>query len=151
MLNGGAECQFVKIFCAEGAENELWEDYLNYFTGGRKRLEKRSGWTSWYNYYTRITEPLILQNLEALKAARIPLDIFQIDDGYQAAVGDWLHVNHKFPHGMASLAAEIRQAGYQPGIWLAPFIYERKSRIYREHKDWLLRDKYRKGVITTGR
>jgi alpha-galactosidase len=146
-VDGGSDLELVKIFMAEGTEKELWEEYLSFFDHGRKKLPKCSGWTSWYNYYTHITEDIIVNNLNSLSEERIPIDIFQIDDGYQAAVGDWLHINHKFPQGMADIAARIKKAGYRAGIWLAPFICERKSKIYREHRDWFLRDRYHRPVV----
>ena len=66
--------------------------------------------------------------------------LFQIDDGY-CKVGDWLEVDAgKFPHGMKPLADEARAAGFLPGLWVAPFVCERDSRIFRECDDWLLRD-----------
>ncbi len=134
-------CELVKVFISEGDERDLWNDYLSRFSGNREKAAKYTGWTSWYNYYTHISEPIILHNLQAMKNENIPIDIFQIDDGYQESVGDWLHINKKFPNGMGYLAEQINEAGYRPGIWLAPFICERKSRIFREHKDWILCDK----------
>ncbi|MCB9080154.1 MAG: alpha-galactosidase [Lewinellaceae bacterium] len=98
-----------------------------------------TGWTSWYRYYTQIDQSIIQANVRAFQQARIPLDYFQIDDGYQQAVGDW-EPNAKFSAGMASLATAIRAAGYEPGLWLAPFICEEKSSLRREHPDWIARD-----------
>jgi 2-hydroxy-3-keto-5-methylthiopentenyl-1-phosphate phosphatase len=63
----------------------------------------------------------------------------QIDDGYQAAVGDWLETNARFPSGLAALAAAIRDAGFVPGLWTAPFCAVPESRLYRERREWLLR------------
>ena len=63
----------------------------------------------------------------------------QIDDGYQTAIGDWLSVNAKFPSGMAALARRIRDTGYRPGLWLAPFTVSANSLLARDHPDWLVR------------
>ena len=51
-----------------------------------------TGWCSWYYYYSRVTENDVLENLEWLRRHRteLPLEYFQIDDGYQPAPGDWL-------------------------------------------------------------
>jgi alpha-galactosidase len=97
-----------------------------------------TGWTSWYNYYTDIDAGIIRSNLRAFADLRIPADIFQIDDGWQRAIGDWTEANDKFPEGMKALADEVHAAGFQAGLWLAPFIVEHKSRILEEHPDWLL-------------
>ena len=40
-------------------------------------------------------------DLEALSKVDADIDIFQIDDGFQTATGDWLSVDPvKFPNGM---------------------------------------------------
>ena len=66
-------------------------------------------------------------NLETLAKARDRLTVryVQLDDGYQAKVGDWLSVNWKFPAGLKDLAQRIRKDGIVPGIWTAPFIVQR--------------------------
>ena len=97
-----------------------------------------SGWTSWYHYYTDIDQAIIQQNLRAYADLRIPADIFQIDDGWQRAIGDWTEANEKFPEGMKAIADAVHAAGMQAGLWLAPFIVEHKSRIMTEHPEWLL-------------
>lgn len=99
------------------------------------------GWCSWYQYYSKVTSAQISENLHALKKVpgQLPLKKFQIDDGWQRQVGDWLSFRRTFPHGLAGLVKEINQAGFQPGLWLAPFIVHPGSRLRREHTDWLLR------------
>ncbi len=101
-----------------------------------------TGWCTWYHYFTKVTEDDVLANLEHLKALRdkVPLEYVQVDDGWQTAIGDWLSVNEKFPHGMRWLADKIREAGFKPGLWLAPFTVMEKSRLWREHPEWVLRD-----------
>lgn len=129
-----------QLYIGEGREDELWKEYHSIIPQRRTPLSKCTGWTSWYYYYTKITQEMILDNLHTLTKAQIPLDVFQIDDGYQKAIGDWLLVNDKFPIGMAAVASKIRAAGYRPGLWLAPFICEERSQVYQAHPEWLLRD-----------
>jgi len=129
----------LSLFVTEG---DLIEAQKRYFTAlglTPLSLPKISGWTSWYNYYTNISEEVILSNLEAFRRHRLPIDIFQIDDGYQTAVGDWLSIKPSFPRGMQAIAQTIHEAGYRAGLWLAPFICESKSTIMKEHPDWILR------------
>ncbi len=99
-----------------------------------------TGWTSWYNYYTDISEEILLGNIEALEKFGAPINYFQIDDGYQEAVGDWLRIKDSFPRGMKYLADRSRTAGFTPGLWLAPFICERRCALAREHPEWILTD-----------
>jgi alpha-galactosidase len=106
------------------------------------RVPARSpiGWCSWYYYFRGVTEDHIVENLQALRAlrARFPCEYVQIDDGYQADIGDWLTANEKFPHGMAWMATQIRDAGFAAGIWTAPFIARSRSRLHAEHPDWFV-------------
>jgi alpha-galactosidase len=108
--------------------------------------ESPKGWCSWYQFSTEdyvgaVTAQDIQQNLGALTDARpdLPLDILQIDDGFQEQIGDWFTFSPDFRQGVAPLAAEINQAGFLPGVWLAPFIVHPKSRLAHDHPEWLLR------------
>ena len=101
--------------------------------------EKLFGYTSWYNYYQNITEGIILRDLEALDNR---FNVFQIDDGYEKYVGDWLDINEtKFPNGLKDIVKKIKAKGLKAGIWLAPFAAETKSKLFKEHQDWLVKDK----------
>ena len=129
------------LLLLEGMEQAVFDRYFELLECPPPRAPRVTGWTSWYNYYTDINEALLLENLEALAAAPHDFDIFQIDDGYQTYVGDWLSTKPSFPRGMAPLAQQIRQRGLQPGLWLAPFVCDPRSELYRQHPDWLLRDR----------
>jgi alpha-galactosidase len=112
-----------------------------------------TGWCSWYQFmnedYTGyLTAENIQDNLGYLSQMKdqVPLEIFQIDDGFQTQIGDWLTFNQGFKNGVAPLAAEIREAGFIPGLWLAPFIVHPKSELARDHSDWILRDRFARPV-----
>lgn len=126
----------LDVFTTESEDNEAFDAYFAAMGIPVPRVPASTGWTSWYNYYTGVTEQDVLKNLAAFREKKLPIDIFQIDDGYQQAVGDWLAVNGKFPHGMAALARQIKADGRKAGLWLAPFICEKKSALYREHPEW---------------
>lgn len=100
---------------------------------------KISGWTSWYNYYNDISYDILVENLENIHKAKLPYDIFQIDDGYQTAVGDWLSLKENFSQGLKSLVDKTNDYQMKAGLWLAPFVAERKSRLYKEHKEWFVK------------
>lgn len=104
-----------------------------------KKIEKLFGYTSWYNYYQNINEEIILRDLEALDNR---FNIFQIDDGYETFVGDWLDVDPvKFPNGLAPIVKKIHEKGFKAGLWLAPFVAESNSKTFKEHKDWFKKTK----------
>lgn len=118
-------------------------------------LGKRpGGWESWYNHYTDINERLILDDLEALSKTDNIISrgnyssvVFQIDDGWEKAIGDWEPLNDRFPNGFAPLSKKIEEKGYIPGLWIAPFLCSPKSDIVAKHPDWLLRDRRGKPLI----
>ncbi|MGE5588052.1 MAG: glycoside hydrolase family 36 protein [Clostridia bacterium] len=130
----------LQLYIASGSEDEVFNGYFERLGSLDRRPRPCSGWTSWYNYYTRINEDILLANLDALARRGIPIDYFQVDDGYEDAVGDWLVANRKFPRGMKHIADEVKARGYKAGLWLAPFVCEKRSSIFREHPEWLLRD-----------
>ncbi len=103
--------------------------------------EVPTGWCSWYHFFTNVTAGNIRENLQSLSAMRsqLPLELLQIDDGFERQVGDWFDFKDTFPEGVAGLAAEIRSAGLTPGLWLAPFIVHPRSDLARSHPQYLLR------------
>lgn len=134
----------IAIDVTGGASEQLerYGDALGRLMGARVPARQPSGWCSWYYFFTAVTEDDVVRNLRFLEQHRreMPVDCVQIDDGYQADIGDWLTVNEKFPHGMAWLASEIKRAGYTPGLWLAPFLLSESSRTFADHPDWVVRD-----------
>ena len=108
------------------------------------------GYASWYNHYTNIDEAVILSDLEGLLNTDNVIAlrylkkgqpaVFQIDDGWERAVGDWEINSARFPRRLKYLAEQIENAGLIPGLWLAPFLVTRRSRIFKERPEWVLRD-----------
>lgn len=106
-----------------------------------RQKERLCGYTTWYNYYGNITEDIVRRDLKALYDFGERVDIFQIDDGYQAAIGDWLITDEKkFPSGMKAVADSIHSNNMKAGLWLAPFGAVKSSRVFSEHPDWIIRD-----------
>ncbi|MBP5467000.1 MAG: alpha-galactosidase, partial [Clostridia bacterium] len=99
-----------------------------------KSIQKIFGYTSWYNYYQDINESIIERDLDALDER---FNLFQIDDGYEEKVGDLLYIDkNKFPNGLKGLVDKIHKKGYMAGIWLAPFVAEADSRLFKEHPEY---------------
>ena len=119
-----------------------WAARLGVAMRARVPERRTAGWCSWYEYFTRVDEGAIERNLAAAVELRdcLTLDLFQLDDGYQAAIGDWLEANAKFPRGLAPIARQIDAGGFVPGLWIAPFIARPESRLAREHPGWFVRD-----------
>lgn len=94
-------------------------------------------WCSWYHYLTRVTEADIDENLLAIEELDLAIDVVQIDDGYQAELGDWLELSERF-RCLRDVVARIHDRGRRAGIWVAPFLVGHKSEVFRDHQDWLL-------------
>jgi alpha-galactosidase len=97
-----------------------------------------TGWCSWYHYFTGVTEADVLENLTAIDTADLPVDVVQIDDGWQAGIGDWTTLSDRFT-SLPDLVRRLRDAGRRAGIWVAPFLAGANSVLVRDHPDWLLR------------
>ena len=141
-----AQIEIITASSFVNAKNTI----LAYF--GRPMQEKFLGWESWYNYYEKIDENLILSdlnqinqspNLIKLAGQKFPeyKKVFQIDDGWQISLGDWNCNTNLFPSGLKSLTQKIEENGYIPGIWCAPLIIDIRSKFAIEHPDYILRDK----------
>lgn len=104
----------------------------------RHKTPPCAGWTSWYHYYTAISEDIVLRDTKALAQQGAALQWIQIDDGWQTAIGDW-QPNQKFGHGMPYIVRQIEEAGYRAGLWLAPFVCTSQSDLYCQRPEWLLR------------
>ncbi len=136
----GGELPAFDLFFAEGTEAEVFDGWFNAM-GITPRTDKPlAGYSSWYNRYQDITEQTIIADLDGCKTALSEGDLFQVDDGWECYVGDWLQPDSdKFPNGMKSVADKIHDSGFLAGLWLAPFVCETNSELFRNHPDWLLK------------
>ena len=123
----------------EGEYDEVFDRYFSLQNLPALKIKNATGYTSWYNYYTNVKKANIIQDLNSFEEKNISIDFFQIDDGYQTQVGDWLSIKPDFGD-MKEVADLIHSKKIKAGLWLAPFACTRKSKIYKEHKDWLLVD-----------
>ncbi|MBQ3803194.1 MAG: alpha-galactosidase [Oscillospiraceae bacterium] len=127
------------LFYAEGAEDEVFDAWFAAMGIRPRTGERIAGYSSWYNRYEDITQETIREDLQACIGKLQPGDVFQIDDGWEPFVGDWLEADRvRFPDGMKQAAQEIHDAGFRAGLWLAPFVATKESEVYRLHPDWLL-------------
>jgi alpha-galactosidase len=105
----------------------------------RKTRTIPTGWCSWYGYGPTVTHHIIEENLDIFSSMLPELKYIQLDDGYQSYMGDWLDKNPAYGDIQKTLKT-IRDKGFEPAIWVAPFIAEEDSRIFKEHPDWFVKD-----------
>jgi alpha-galactosidase len=144
-LAAGAHRELEPLLIAASDESAArmaarWADAIGRSMNARVNAPFQRGWCSWYHYFHAITEDALRANLKSLEAMRseFPLDVVQLDDGFQSALGDWDTTNAKFPGGLKAIAGEIRAAGFKAGIWTAPFLAARDSRLMVDHPDWFI-------------
>lgn len=124
--------------------HDLFAEYVRYLrlhNGVRPHCDANApqGWCSWPAYCAEASEPRIVANADAMSAELESLQWVLIDDGYQKYMGDWLTPSSRFPGGIRALTQKLRQRGKQVGIWLAPFIAEPGSCLFRSHPEWFVR------------
>jgi alpha-galactosidase len=99
-----------------------------------------TGWCSWYCFGPRVTAKQVLDNLDFIAKHTPGLRYVQIDDGYQPAMGDWLETGAAFGGDVQGVLKQIRERGFEPAIWVAPFVAEEKSHVFQQHPDWFVKD-----------
>ena len=146
VLQPGETVALLQVALLAGTEDAVYDRWFELAGIAARPVRPLVGYSSWYRHYGEIDHAKLERDLAGAQTAFSGMDtegatrLFQIDDGF-SKVGDWLDVDRvKFPDGLASLASRIREAGFLPGLWLAPFVCEKESRLAAEHPDWLLRD-----------
>jgi len=142
-LSGRFDADDGEWFIAFGQENIVFAEYANELgnrLAPRGEIKKNVAprvWCSWYSLYTMIDEVILHKTFDAL--GDLPFDVLQVDDGWQMDIGDW-EANEKFPAGMNALAEKIKSTGRKAGLWLAPLLATKSSKLFDQHADWFLRD-----------
>ncbi|EQA44246.1 glycoside hydrolase, family 31 domain protein [Leptospira broomii serovar Hurstbridge str. 5399] len=135
----------IRVVKFKGDESIFLKNYFSELGRNFKvklpQIPVPTGWCSWYHYYTKISEKIILKNLKALRTKNFGVKVFQIDDGYQTEIGDWLETNERFPGGMKLIADAIKSEKFTPGIWLAPFLVRKKSKFFQKYPEAVLKDR----------
>jgi alpha-galactosidase len=111
------------------------------YMGARREHWAEFYWCSWYYLYHNLDQKLLEEYLDGFRVHRddAPISHVQIDAGYFNSPGDWLKPCARFSQGMSYAADMIRNAGFEPGIWVAPFMVGSESELARRHPEWLLR------------
>ena len=101
--------------------------------------ETITGWSDWQYYRKTKTEDDVRRSVEAMRplvAQGWPLKYIVIDDGWCDLGCEWLSPSDKFPSGMKAFGEYLREAGFELGLWFAPYLMNEQSRLVQEHPDW---------------
>ncbi len=139
----GETIELEVFFVAIGERQQLLNQYAKEIQRNHTMLtigEIPTGWCSWLVYGPDVTAQNIYDNMDTIKKEIPGLKYIQIDDGYQAHMGDWLSTTYAFEGGVEKLCMNIKEQGFEPAIWVAPFIAERDSELFKNHPEWFIKD-----------
>ena len=160
LLSGRIHKSSEALFAINFVEDYFKNRYVPYYHPiDRKRCPKApTGWMSWNTYFDKATAEDNLAEARIGHKFLLPFgcEFWSIEswqgNSDQLPVRDFynmnLEVNEKqFPKGMKKLAEDIRELGFKPGLWMAPF-GTGNINFYEEHKHWFLHDKDGKPIST---
>lgn len=143
-LPAGASWTLEPLLVKEGPDrNALLDDLATELCRNHPPIFRRpvaTGWCSWYCFGPRVTAKEIRGNLEWARREFPGLRYIQIDDGYQPWMGDWLETGKSFGGDLRLVLREIKAQGFEPALWVAPFVASPQSKLFHEHPDWFLKD-----------
>lgn len=152
-IDADSEFSLEDMVILKGERNKILGEFAELIRKNhppKEYFEVPVGWCSWYCIGPDISEKDIFDTLSIIKEKTPELKYIQIDDGFQPFMGDWLETSDKFDRPMKDICQDIRAAGFEPAIWLAPFIASKKSRLLREHPDYFVKDENGNPLCTEG-
>jgi len=135
---------------------------LHFFTGNRpletfnqlawetsEKINSRKNTPSSYHWILspkkdEECKDILKKQLEYVKANNVKLHTMCVK-GY-CIEGDWLEPEKDWTGGLDNAARMIYKEGFRAGISLAPFRISNKSKIFKNHQDWIIKDNYNNNV-----
>lgn len=107
----------------------------------RRDTDTNYYWSSFQDFRTAFSFKYLTGQLQVLDEIQpaIPLQTVLIGPGY-CIPGDWLSTGDNWPKTMDDAARQIFQRKYRAGIYVAPFVAHEKSKVFRNHPHWILKD-----------
>lgn len=114
----------------------------------KKGPDYRPPWiyNTWEPFERGITRSITFDLIAA--ASRMKMDIFTIDDGWQADYGDNAINRELFPNGLDEIQAAAEQGGMRLGLWVPLAAISTNTMAYREHPEWVCQDRDGKPKFT---
>lgn len=84
------------------------------------------------------TEKRILEEIE--RAARLNVEVFVLDDGWNQMQGVWKPHRERLPNGLDPLREAIEANGMKMGIWLSPMGIAREADRFKNNPQWIITD-----------
>ncbi|HMD85208.1 MAG TPA: glycoside hydrolase family 36 protein [Terriglobia bacterium] len=103
-------------------------------------------YNTWEPFERGITKEITMDLISA--AGRMGLDVFTIDDGWQADYGDNAINRQLFPDGLDEIRAAVERRGMRLGLWVPLAAISTNTAVYREHPEWVCKDRDGKPKFT---
>ena len=110
------------------------EPFFYYNTWGMQRDEERRG----ADVRSVLTVERVIREVDL--AARLNVDLFVLDDGWQDRFGDWNPDPRRFADGLQWYVRAARNRNMIPGLWFATLATDSDAVITRSHPEWLVRE-----------
>ncbi len=158
-INGIARFNGMAIYPGESiqtdllilqAENDPFESLEKYANLIEKiepgiKTPAETGWCSWYAIRLPISHDFTMANAKVVadRFKELGMDIMLLDHGWQTGdiCGDWDEDINDYPKGLEGLAKDLNDIGLKLGIWIAPTEVAETSELFKNHPDWMLRNK----------
>lgn len=125
--------------------SHIWHEFVrDKISPERFRHQARPTYlNTWEAAYFDVDETKVLHLAD--KAKDIGVDMLVLDDGWfegrrddTSSLGDWTADKERFPSGIPALAAKVKSKGLKFGIWFEPEMVNPKSKLFKNHPDWIL-------------
>lgn len=102
-----------------------------------------ANWCSWYPYRLRVTHDLVVETARIARTRqlhRLGLRYLQVDLGWEKDnVPSFFEENERFARGLGWLSTQLRDHGFDLGVWVGVLCIAETHPIAQEHPEWLLR------------
>ncbi len=103
-------------------------------------------YNTWEPFQRGISREIALDLIAA--AGRMGMDVFTIDDGWQAEYGENAINLRSFPNGLEEIQAAVEKSGMRLGLWTPLAAISTKTAVYKEHPEWVCEDREGKLKVT---
>lgn len=135
---------FLLLYKNENYKDVMDNEYKNFIENKIIKTDCKKipnvTWFSW-NEDIRfgINEKYIKESIS--EAKQIGIDCVLIDAGWYDYLGDFNVDSKKFPNGIEKLAQLIHKNEMKLGLWVSFAGVDIKSKVFKEHPEWLAKDK----------